>query len=40
MEDLFAGLLEVVGELLIQIVFELSAEVLDALINIGRRGHS
>jgi len=37
-EDLLAGLLEVVGEFLIQIVFELSAEVLGALINIGRRG--
>jgi len=39
-EDLFAGLLEVVGEFLIEIVFELSAEALDALINIGRRGPS
>jgi len=38
--DLFAGLLEVVGEFLLQIFFELSAEALDALISIGRRGHS
>lgn len=40
MEDLLLGLLEVFAEFLLEIVFELSAEAVDALIDLLRRGHS